>query len=89
MPGNLISNIPTKAIEQTTTSKMLANIATTAAAITEAESLEGESIERLYITSRLSAEEAGESNTNVKRGLTFAFFSPIVPVEKICKRRRA
>jgi len=60
--GNLISIIPKNAIEHPTTSKAPPNMATTAAAVTEAERFAGESIERLYNTSRLGAEEDGESN---------------------------
>jgi hypothetical protein len=60
--GNLISNIPKNAIEHTTAIKAPLNMATTAAAVTEAERLRAESIERLYNTSRLGAEEDGESN---------------------------
>jgi hypothetical protein len=64
-------------------------MATTAAAVTEAERFAGESIERLYNTSRLGVEEDGESNAKWKRGLTFAFFSPKVPVDKDLQGRRA
>src|SRR6266446_795238 len=87
--GNLISNVPKNAIEQPTKSNAPLSMATTAAAVTEAERLGAESIGRLYNTSRRGAEEGGESNAKQKRSLTFAFFSPKVPVEKICKRRRA
>src|SRR5260370_27711153 len=55
--GNLISNVPKNAIEQPTKSNAPLSMATTAAAVTEAERLGAESIGRLYNTSRRGAEE--------------------------------
>src|SRR6266849_6357513 len=89
LPGNLASNSASNAIEKHRRRKTLPRMATTAAAVTEAERFAGESIERLYNTSRLGVEEDGEGNAKEKRSLTFAFFSPKVPMEKICKERRA
>jgi repressor LexA len=63
-------------------------MATTAAAVTEAERFGEFSIKRLYITSRHNAEGSGEGNAKEKRSLTFAFFSPKVPVEIFIERRR-
>jgi hypothetical protein len=54
--GKLISNIPKNAIEQPTKSKAPLNMATTAAAVTEAERFREESIKRLYITSKHNVE---------------------------------
>jgi len=60
---------------------MLSKMAPTAAAVTEAERFAEDSIKCLYITSRQDVEGSGESNAKEKRSLTFAFFSPKVPVE--------
>jgi len=50
------------AIEKHRRRKTLPRMATTAAAVTEAERFAGESIERVYITSRHRVEEDGEGN---------------------------
>jgi hypothetical protein len=54
--GNLTSSRPSNATEKHRRRKRPPKIATTAAAVTEVERSGGESIERLYITSRRTAE---------------------------------
>jgi len=84
-PGNLTSSIPKNTTEQQRRKRRLPNIA---AAVTEAERFTGESIAVLYITSDVPANPAGETNTKRKTSLTFAFFSPRVPVEIFSGRRQ-
>jgi repressor LexA len=86
--GNFIDNIPKNATEQPSRRRKLPTRATTAAMVTEAEGLGELSIKCLYITSRYNAEESGEGNAKEKRSLTFAFFSPKVPVEIFSEWRR-
>jgi repressor LexA len=88
VPGNLVSRNTKNAAEQQRRKKKLPSMATTAAAVTEAERFGEESIKFLYITSRHNAEGSGEGNTKGKRSLTFAFFSPKVPVEIFGEWRR-
>jgi hypothetical protein len=61
--GKLTSRNAKNANAQHRKKKTPLNIATTAAAVTEAERFAGESIECLYSTSRVGVEEDGESNT--------------------------
>jgi len=72
-PGNLTSSIPKNTTEQQRRKRRLPNIATTAAAVTEAERFTGESIAVLYITSDVPANPAGETNTKNKLDVRFLF----------------
>src|SRR5271165_721047 len=87
-PGSLASRNTKNAVEQHRRRKRPLKMATTAAAITETERFVAGSIRALYSTSRFGAEGSGESNAKGKRSLTFAFFSPKVPVEIFIERRR-
>jgi len=87
-PGSLASRNMKSAAEQQRRRKRLPKIATTAAAVTDAERFREESNKSLYITSGAGAEGSGEGNAQEKSCLTFAFFSPKVPVEFSSERRR-
>jgi|SRR5260221_14250775 len=80
-PDILASRNAKKAREQHKRMITLPKIATIAATVTEAERFGEDSIKCWYITSTDDPEGSGESNAKEKRSLTFAFFSPKVPVE--------
>jgi hypothetical protein len=65
-PGSLASRNTKNAAEQHRRRRRLPKMATTAAAVTEAERFREESIKRLYITSRHNAEGSGEGNAKEK-----------------------
>jgi repressor LexA len=88
VPVNLRERIPKNITEQHSKRKRLPKMATTAAAVTEGERFKESFIERLYITYRCGTEGSGESNAKRKSCLTFAFFSPKVPVEKSSEWRQ-
>jgi hypothetical protein len=89
LPGNGFNRTPKNAAEKQRRRKKPPKIAATAEAVTDAERFEGVSIECLYTTSSRHKEERRENATKEKLSLTFAFFSPKVPVEKFGVWRRA